>query len=170
MYLDKNELYLPSDLSTHVRNTFPALNLSRVEKEGLEPDLSNLDQYNMADERCIWPSNSRRRKLFGDCSVYLTSTSNISSAPTPEWLLGVLPEKESGETRGANSSAIVVHDRGDGRVDAFYFYFYSFNEGNEVFGDHTGNHVGDWEHNMIRFQDGKPQAIWYSQHEVRTAQ
>ena len=23
---------------------------------------------------------------------------------------------------------------------------------------------GDWEHTMVRFQDGKPQAIWYSQH------
>ncbi|KMU81686.1 hypothetical protein CISG_02704 [Coccidioides immitis RMSCC 3703] len=27
-----------------------------------------------------------------------------------------------------------------------------------------GNHVGDWEHNMIRFENGQPQAIWYSQH------
>lgn len=24
--------------------------------------------------------------------------------------------------------------------------------------------VKDWEHNMIRFEKGKPTAIWYSQH------
>ena len=28
----------------------------------------------------------------------------------------------------------------------------------------SGDHVGDWEHNMIRFQDSAPQAIWFSQH------
>ncbi|KJK67860.1 Plant protein of unknown function DUF946 [Aspergillus parasiticus SU-1] len=31
-----------------------------------------------------------------------------------------------------------------------------------------GDHIGDWsfdrEHNMIRFSEGVPQAIWYSQH------
>lgn len=28
----------------------------------------------------------------------------------------------------------------------------------------VGDHVGDWEHNMIRFVDGKPSELWYSQH------
>lgn len=28
-----------------------------------------------------------------------------------------------------------------------------------------GNHVGDWEHIMIRFQDGSPQAMYLSQHD-----
>ena len=27
-----------------------------------------------------------------------------------------------------------------------------------------GDHIGDWEHNMIRFENGDPVAIWFSQH------
>ena len=44
-------------------------------------------------------------------------------------------------------------------------YFYNFNKGNTVLGTPAGNHVGDWEHNAILFQDGQPQSVWYSQHE-----
>lgn len=48
-------------------------------------------------------------------------------------------------------------------------YSIRYNQGNTVklfnasLGEY-GDHVGDWEHNMIRFKAGKPQAIWYSQH------
>ena len=55
-------------------------------------------------------------------------------------------------------------DHGSGNTDVFYFYFYAYNEAPAVFGQEIGTHVGDWEHNMIRFKDGVPQAIWYSQH------
>lgn len=33
-----------------------------------------------------------------------------------------------------------------------------------VLGEHWGNHVGDWEYNMIRFNNGAPQTIYYSEH------
>jgi hypothetical protein len=51
-------------------------------------------------------------------------------------------------------------------VDAFYMYFYAFNLGNMVLGQILGNHVGDWEHTMVRFQDEKPVSVWFSQHDV----
>ena len=52
----------------------------------------------------------------------------------------------------------------DGVVDAFWFFFYSFNKSNSVFNVVFGNHVGDWEHTTVRFQHGVPKAIFFSEH------
>ncbi|KAK0390651.1 hypothetical protein NLU13_0155 [Sarocladium strictum] len=71
-------------------------------------------------------------------------------------------------------------------LDAFFFYFYSYDQGPNITqvlepldqlvrgpkaesGMSFGNHVGDWEHNMVRFKGGKPTGIYYSQHEGGTA-
>lgn len=62
---------------------------------------------------------------------------------------------------------VIVNDHGAGVVDAFYMYFYAFNLGNTVSGQTLGNHVGDWEHTMIRFRNGTPTAMWFSQHDVQ---
>jgi len=59
---------------------------------------------------------------------------------------------------------LVVVDKGDGVVDAFWFFFYSYNLGNAVFNVRFGNHVGDWEHTVVRFQHGEPKAVFFSEH------
>lgn len=56
-----------------------------------------------------------------------------------------------------------------GIIDAFYFYFYSFNLGNTVMGWRFGNHVGDWEHTAVRFLNGEPQAVFFSEHSAGAA-
>ncbi|KAK2739778.1 hypothetical protein FQN57_006475 [Myotisia sp. PD_48] len=137
--------YQPSDIEAQVKNSVPKINYSVV--TGVPPQLSlnNLNELN---------------KMGGE-KIYLTSKEGITALPS--WFKGVRPNK-NGKTDGAISSAIIVRDHGNGVVDAFYFYFNAYNQGNTVFGMQFGNHVGDWEHNMIRFKNGKPDAIWYSQH------
>ena len=93
-------------------------------------------------------------------NVYLTSVDDITTKPA--WLKGVKPDA-SGKTNGAISTAIIVNDHGSGTVDAFYMYFYAFNYGPPVLGQDVDDHVGDWEHTMVRFLNGKPQAVWFSQ-------
>ncbi|KAG8850239.1 Vacuolar protein sorting-associated protein 62 [Tulasnella sp. 330] len=51
-----------------------------------------------------------------------------------------------------------------GIIDIFYFYFYPYNLGNTVAFTAFGNHVGDWEHSMVRFKDGHPIAVHFSAH------
>ncbi|KAF2807622.1 uncharacterized protein BDZ99DRAFT_391235 [Mytilinidion resinicola] len=70
-------------------------------------------------------------------------------------------------TVGGRSDApavLVVVDKGEGVVDAFWFFFYSYNLGNVVLNVRFGNHVGDWEHTVIRFHNGKPKAVFFSEH------
>ncbi|KAG9232807.1 hypothetical protein BJ875DRAFT_67000 [Amylocarpus encephaloides] len=59
---------------------------------------------------------------------------------------------------------LVLVDKGHGIVDAFWFYFYSYNLGTTVLNIRFGNHVGDWEHSLIRFHNGVPKAVFFSAH------
>jgi hypothetical protein len=61
-------------------------------------------------------------------------------------------------------AVLVVVPKGDGVVDAFWFFFYSYNLGNAVFNVRFGNHVGDWEHTVVRFHNGEPKAVFFSEH------
>lgn len=62
-------------------------------------------------------------------------------------------------------AVLVVVDKGSGIVDAFWFFFYSYNLGQTVLGLRFGNHVGDWEHCMVRFENGNPRGVFFSEHE-----
>jgi hypothetical protein len=59
---------------------------------------------------------------------------------------------------------LVLVDKGHGILDAFWFYFYSYNLGTTVLNIRFGNHIGDWEHSLVRFQNGVPKAVFFSAH------
>lgn len=74
--------------------------------------------------------------------------------------------------RGGRSNApaiLICVNKGEGIVDAFWFFFYGFNLGNEVFNIRFGNHVGDWEHTLVRFQYGVPKHVFFSEHSFGAA-
>lgn len=93
---------------------------------------------------------------------------------TPRSLPSDLQQAKRLTTRGhkpdadgysAAPAVLVVVDKGSGIVDAFWFFFYSYNLGQTVLGVRFGNHVGDWEHCMVRFENGVPRGMYFSEHE-----
>ncbi|OJJ34138.1 hypothetical protein ASPWEDRAFT_52428 [Aspergillus wentii DTO 134E9] len=147
VWLHSEESYQPSDIGQQLVHTTPMVNWTSTKDAPSPMTLDNLDKLNN----------------LGNTSVYLTSKEGIDADPQPAWFHGTTPD-EKGQTNNAVSCAIITRDHANGTLDAFYFYFYAYNEGNTVLGMEFGNHIGDWEHNMIRFLHGAPQAIWYSQH------
>lgn len=152
VFLEKQETFFPSDLASHVKNVVAACNFTPIEDSPNPLTLNNLDLMNSIRGEDVW------------------LTSSVPLVTMPAWLRGKIPDDLALQTANARSSVIIVSDRGGpGVVDAFYFYFYSFNQGPAAKGHTVGNHMGDWEHNMIRFHQGFPQWIWYSQHESGAA-
>jgi hypothetical protein len=126
VFLDKVDAYYPSDMAAHLTNTHPTLNFTSIEGAPNPLTLHNLDKLN---------------DLGGD-KLYLTSTSNVMNLP--KFLNGQAPHHKTLQTHNAKSCVIVVVEKGDAIVDAFYIYFYTFNAGPTALGHVVGNHLGDW--------------------------
>jgi Vacuolar protein sorting-associated protein 62 len=152
VFLHEEERYWPSDAAEHLFHSTVRLggdrevpwNLSLTTLGGLN-DLSNgQDGHN----------------------VYLTS--NEDPETRPEWMLTRRNRPGYNNTADSDYShapvVLICEQKPEDILDAYYFFFYSFNEGNTVFGTRYGNHVGDWEHTIVRFQHGEPQALYLSRH------
>lgn len=145
VWLESTDRYFPSDIAAQLVHTKPKKDFEDVET-GPDPlTLENLNELNNPD----------------GTSIYLTSIDDVTT--NPAWLDGIKPDG-SGKTVGGITCVVIISDHGGGLVDAFYMYFYANNWGGRILGSNVGNHVGDWEHTMVRFQDGQPQAVWFSQH------
>ena len=122
-----------------------------------------------------------------------TEMSKPSDADMDEWFDAYGPKQSSprpGASRGQHRSlarrtnslnkpdpagrspapaVLILVDKGNDILDAFWFYFYSYNLGTTVLNIRFGNHVGDWEHSLIRFHKGVPEAVFFSAHSGGTA-
>lgn len=89
-----------------------------------------------------------------------------------DWDYQIPQDLKTQHPRGGRSNApavLICVNKGEGIVDAFWFFFYGFNLGNEVFNVRFGNHVGDWEHTLVRFQHGVPKYVFFSEHSFGAA-
>ncbi|KAK9476452.1 hypothetical protein V1514DRAFT_369628 [Lipomyces japonicus] len=148
VHLYSEEVYLPCDVRDFVSHMYPVLNSENI-----------TDRLNIK-----LPMTMRDvGRLPRDADIYLTSDSDFDV--DPDWVTGI-GNRPSIET-GLNPApaVLIVFDKGDGWVDSFWFYFYSFNLGPFVMGGGPyGNHIGDWEHSILRFHNGQPHSLWMSAH------
>jgi hypothetical protein len=100
---------MPSDIQQQLDHTVPYVNWTSIKGVQSPLTLNNLDTLNN----------------LGNTSVYLTSPNGIDAKPQPTWLRGIIPDKD-GRIGNGRGCAIIVADRGNGTVDAFYFYFYAW--------------------------------------------
>ncbi|KAL8720430.1 MAG: hypothetical protein Q9225_002720 [Loekoesia sp. 1 TL-2023] len=174
VHLYSGEKFWPCDIAEHLEHVTPNLNYTPMRATSDTLKLTNLDKLNKYD-----------RGRF----VYLTSNDDVEERP--DWLEGEknipndpeemynrllrdrkdpqkpMPADGTAQIHGGRSDApavLVVVNKGNGILDAFWFFFYSYNLGNLVFNVRFGNHVGDWEHCLVRFQHGKPKYVFLSEH------
>jgi hypothetical protein len=171
VHLFSGENFWPCDIKEHLLHTTPHLNYIPLQASTDHPSLDDLDELN---------------KWGGGRYVFMKSNDNVEERP--EWLIGkenipsTEPEQPFSQDRssqqpvssdgqppieGGRSQApavLILVNKDEGVVDAFWFFFYSYNLGNVVLNVRFGNHVGDWEHCMVRFRYGEPEAIFFSEH------
>ncbi|RAK95956.1 uncharacterized protein BO80DRAFT_429461 [Aspergillus ibericus CBS 121593] len=149
-YLYSGEKWWPSDITVHLANVEPEVNYTATGAN----DSVTLDTLD---------------SLASD--VYLTASDGPILDPsksTPAWLASDYGIPDS-DGLSAAPGLIIAAEKNSTTTDVFYFYFYSYNYGGEVLDIHFDDHVGDWEHVMIRFVDEEPYAIYCSQHSAGSA-
>ncbi|RWA10265.1 hypothetical protein EKO27_g4816 [Xylaria grammica] len=144
-YLYSGELYFPSDITTHLANVIPEVNFTSLGARG-SVTVDTLNTYNS--------------------SIYLTAADTPSN--NPAWITSGYGKPDSNGVSAAPGTIIAV-EKNSTTTDVFYFHFYSYDYGGKVLGINFGNHVGDWEHVMIRFVSGVPYSIYLSEHSAGSA-
>ncbi|KAF2457568.1 hypothetical protein BDY21DRAFT_285749 [Lineolata rhizophorae] len=141
--------------------------------DGPIPDQNMADWYDVGIGDTVDKGGIRPNPTHGAAPPVPSDTDEGEELLLEPWAADAAGAEAAGgtgatrRTAGGRSDApavLIVVPKGSGVVDAFWFYFYSYNLGNEVFNVRFGNHVGDWEHAVVRFKDGRPKAMFFSEH------
>lgn len=124
------------------------------------------------DGKTLTLDNLSKLNEFGSHGKNIFLTANDDPAAYPSWLHGE-PVAHKGDSSAKMPVIFVRKSIPDGNgepivtVDMFSFYFFNFNAGPRLPKNHQeffGDHVGDLEHSMVRFQGGKPILVYLSRH------
>lgn len=107
IWIHSQDPYNPGDIGGFLDHVIPQIDHATIENYPCPLTLDNLNALN---------------GLGGD-KIFLTSKEGIRALPS--WFEGTKPNAQ-GKTEGAVSSVIVTTDRGEGAVDAYYFYWYPY--------------------------------------------
>ncbi|PLB35535.1 uncharacterized protein BDW47DRAFT_61720 [Aspergillus candidus] len=139
---------IPDDTPEERAKWYDAAQLADEDLDGMSPDALGYPQpediLNFKDDEIV---RDELRKRYGGEPIHAETSKGRSDAP----------------------AILLVMDKGNGIIDAFWFFFYSFNLGNVVLNVRFGNHIGDWEHCLVRFHHGKPKALFFSAHSAGEA-
>lgn len=181
IHLFSDEEYWPGDIAEHLVHTTPYAGFAPLTDCDSPYNLTNLDELNKFGKGVYLKSNDNAE----DRPDWLHGVKNIPRRPDgsiPELLSDDSPNTITEELRRRNRRrslvkdpsspggrsdapvALVVVPKDDGILDAFWFFFYPYNRGNSVAGIRFGDHIGDWEHTLVRFRHGVPEAAFFSEH------
>lgn len=138
-----------------------------VHEGGESPSYEDTTWWDISQDtplrRISAPQDNERRDMLSKLRrrLFLSGDHPQKPFPPPPDTPGHKPDASG---YSAAPAVLVVVDKGSGIVDAFWFFFYSYNLGQTVLEMRFGNHVGDWEHCMVRFENGVPRAMFLSEH------
>ena len=192
IHLYSQEEFWPCDMAEHLHHVTPFLDYDPAPEAAQHVNLSNLYQLNRfgrdvflqskdnVEDRPAWLLGRRnipkedddsedgnyRYSILRRCQQIIAQALTKLTSPLRSLTRYIT------RARGGRSTApaiLIVVPKPDGIVDAFWFFFYSYNLGNQVLNVRFGNHVGDWEHTLVRFHHGKPKAVYFSEHNFGAA-
>ncbi|OJT10014.1 hypothetical protein TRAPUB_13503 [Trametes pubescens] len=137
-HLWSQEQWWPADVAEHLTHMVPEADFAAVAQEVTLETVGGLAS-----------------------DVFLTSKDDVTKQPA--WITSVVGKPDA-SAKSAAPATIVLVEKDGGILDAFFFYFYSFDHGGKVLDIEFGDHVGDWEHSMVRFVNGAPTTVYLSAH------
>jgi len=160
VHLNTNEPFWPASIEEHLRHT--ALKVPA----GTAPSTPTP----LKEEEEVDPCALLARPHFNHERCFLTAAQDVRPNPLLHpWLVSSNGKPGHDLKSPISPAFLILVDKSaitgvPNTIDAFWFFFYSFNLGPTIANIHFGNHIADWEHCMMRFQDGKPQAVHLSAH------
>lgn len=155
VHLYSEERYLPYDVAEFTKHFWVGWRNGSVVSEHC--DLATLAALAKNDSMAQDPGDQASADQF----LYARSDFDKD----PDYITGRVNQPRLSDGYVDAPTPVVVVDKGNGWVDAYWFYFYSFNLGPFVMGHGPyGNHVGDWEHSLVRFYNGTPVVVWMLAH------